>query len=150
MAKKYEAVSPDIRGKITAYKYVLSESLCRAAERSSFGNPLRSFATVVVLRVHCAQSSRPTCATRTYTDRASLSRARQRKKKKIQKETRSCPLADRSVRAKFSRWYCTGYRHVKKKKKLEECFKWTNEWASKRVDLAIKAKIEIDSPVVSD
>lgn len=61
MAKKYEAVS-DIRGKITAYKYVLSESLHRAAERSSFGNSLRLFATVVVLRVHCAQSFRPMCA----------------------------------------------------------------------------------------
>lgn len=60
MAKKYEAVS-DIRGKITAYKYVLSESLRRAAERSSFGNSPRSFATVVVLRVHCAQSFRPMC-----------------------------------------------------------------------------------------
>lgn len=44
--------SPNISGKITAYKYVLSESLRRAAERSSFGNSLRSFATVV-LRVHC-------------------------------------------------------------------------------------------------
>lgn len=60
MAKKYEAVS-DIRGKITAYKYVLSESLRRAAERSSFGNSPRSFATVVVLRVHCAQSFHPMC-----------------------------------------------------------------------------------------
>lgn len=60
--KVHEAVlSPDIRGKMTAYKYVLSESLGRAAERSSFGNSLRSFATVVMLRVHCAQSFRPTC-----------------------------------------------------------------------------------------
>jgi len=60
--KVREAVlSADIRGKITAYKYVLSESLGRAAERSSFGNSLRSFATVVMLRVHCAQSFRPTC-----------------------------------------------------------------------------------------
>jgi len=60
--KVREAVlSADIGGKITAYKYVLSESLGRAAERSSFGNSLRSFATVVMLRVHCAQSFRPTC-----------------------------------------------------------------------------------------
>jgi len=97
MAKKYEAVSPDIRGKITAYKYVLSESLCRAAERSSFGNPLRSFATVVVFRVHCAQSFRPMCATRTYTIPC-LFIARDRERKRRYKKRKDC-APRRSIRS---------------------------------------------------
>lgn len=109
MAKKYEAVSlsrADIRGKITAYKYVLSESLGRAAERSSFGNSARSFATVVVLRVHCAQSFRPRRArrartyVRTYVStyiytyiRACLLHEREK-----EAERQSCRAVDRFVR----------------------------------------------------
>lgn len=77
--KVREAVlSPDIRGKITAYKYVLSESLGRAAERSSFGNSLRLFATVVMLRVYCVQSFRPTCpVVHVYTSCSFIARKRQ-------------------------------------------------------------------------
>lgn len=95
MAKKIQGglSSPNISGKITAYKYVLSESLCRAAERSSFGNSLRSFATVV-LRVHCAQSFRPTCLTCTYSIRISL--LCEREKKGRYKKKRSC--LHRSIR----------------------------------------------------
>lgn len=98
--KVREAVlSPDIRGKITAYKYVLSESLGRAAERSSFGNSLRLFATVVMLRVYCVQSFRPTCpvvhvytcpfiARKRRTDgQTERQKKRKRKKGKTRKET---------------------------------------------------------------
>lgn len=113
MAKKYEAVSPDIRGKITAYKYVLSESLCRATERSSFGNPLRSFATVVVLRVHCAQSFRPACATRTYTHAHTacffIARDRGEKRGRYKKRDEIVP-SRRSIRSSEVQWWnCTRF-----------------------------------------
>lgn len=129
MAKTYEAVSPDIRGKITAYKYVLSESLCRATERSSFGNPLRSFATVVVLRVHCAQSFRPTCATCTYAHTVPLYCARQREKKgEIQKKRRDRALSpiDPST-AEFSRGTVPGYRQAKRNVRRVFQVGWINE-----------------------
>lgn len=109
MAKKYEAVSPDIRGKITAYKYVLSESLCRATERSSFGNPLRSFATPL-RSVYIAPNRFVQRVQRARTHAVPLYCARQREKKRRRYERRR----DRSVRQSSAVELYPGCKHAER------------------------------------